>query len=93
MIVSVKILLLTFRERNVHHHSRKVNSNETDVLVSGLNPMEFIDVGVSPTNDMDDDVFVNLDAFDMLGDFPELEVLENSNNGKFTNLYSNYIHM
>lgn len=44
--------------------------------------MEFIDVGVSPTNDMDDDVFVNLDAFDMLGDFPELEVLENSNNGK-----------
>lgn len=58
-----------------------MNSSETDVLVSGLNPMEFIDVGVSPTNDMDDDVFVNLDAFDMLGDFPELEVLENSNNG------------
>lgn len=68
------------RERS-GHHSRKVNTSETDVLVSGLNPMEFIDVGVSPTNDMDDDVFVNLDAFDMLGDFPELEVLENSNNG------------
>lgn len=27
---------------------------------------------------MDDDVFVNLDAFDMLGDFPELEILESS---------------
>lgn len=27
---------------------------------------------------VDDDVFVNLDAFDMLGDFPELEILESS---------------
>ena len=30
---------------------------------------------------MDDDVFVNLDAFDMLGDFPELEILEASAEG------------
>ena len=28
--------------------------------------------------EVDDDVFVNLDAFDMLGDFPELEILESS---------------
>ncbi|KAF4527200.1 hypothetical protein B566_EDAN006127 [Ephemera danica] len=39
-----------------------------------LNPMDFIDSDVSPH--CDDDVFVNLDAFDMLGDFPELEVLD-----------------
>lgn len=37
--------------------------------------MDFIDVVVSPSH-VDDDVFVNLDAFDMLSDFPELEVLE-----------------
>lgn len=30
---------------------------------------------------MDDDVFVNLDAFDMLGEFPELEVLDGSATG------------
>ncbi|XP_068082138.1 calmodulin-binding transcription activator 2 [Anabrus simplex] len=59
------------------------NSDEIpadDVIVSEINPMEFIDicdVVVSPTQ-VDDDVFVNLDAFDMLGDFPELEVLEPS---------------
>lgn len=34
------------------------------------------DIVVSPTHVVDDDVFVNLDAFDMLGEFPELEVLE-----------------
>ncbi|PSN36717.1 hypothetical protein C0J52_11477, partial [Blattella germanica] len=51
-----------------------------DVIVSEINPMDFIDscdVVVSPTQ-VDDDVFVNLDAFDMLGDFPELEILEPS---------------
>lgn len=45
----------------------------TDSVVE-LNPMDFIDSDVSPH--CDDDVFVNLDAFDMLGDFPELEVLD-----------------
>ncbi|KAJ9578325.1 hypothetical protein L9F63_005443, partial [Diploptera punctata] len=35
---------------------------------------------MSPTQ-VDDDVFVNLDAFDMLGDFPELEILEASAEG------------
>lgn len=41
--------------------------------------MDFIencDVVVSPTHVVDDDVFVNLDAFDMLGEFPDLEGLE-----------------
>lgn len=37
--------------------------------------MELMD---SPPTVVDDDVFVNLDAFDMLGDFPELEVLDHS---------------
>lgn len=50
-----------------------------DVIVSEINPMDFIencDVVVSPTHVVDDDVFVNLDAFDMLGDFSELEALD-----------------
>lgn len=60
-------------------------SPDGDVVVSEINPMDFIDgcddVVVSPvehsqTTAADDDVFVNLDAFDMLGDFPELEILE-----------------
>lgn len=44
--------------------------------------MDFIencDVVVSPAHVVDDDVFVNLDAFDMLGEFPDLEGLESSN--------------
>ncbi|GFG34010.1 hypothetical protein Cfor_07539, partial [Coptotermes formosanus] len=44
-----------------------------EVIVPEINPMDFID-----SCDVDDDVFVNLDAFDMLGDFPELEILESS---------------
>ncbi|XP_026479671.1 calmodulin-binding transcription activator 1-like [Ctenocephalides felis] len=47
-----------------------------------INPMDFIencDVMVSPGDTADDDVFVNLDAFDMLGDFPDLEVLDATN--------------
>ncbi|XP_045473407.1 calmodulin-binding transcription activator 2 isoform X4 [Harmonia axyridis] len=49
-----------------------------------INPMDFIntcDVVGSPTHAVDDDVFVNLDAFDMLGEFPDLEVLESTQNG------------
>ncbi|XP_046678847.1 calmodulin-binding transcription activator 1 isoform X1 [Homalodisca vitripennis] len=65
------------RDRSSHN---KRDETESDVLVSGINPMEFIDVACSPPSAMDDDVFVNLDAFDMLGDFPELEVLD-SNSG------------
>lgn len=46
-------------------------------MVSEISPMELMD---SPPTVVDDDVFVNLDAFDMLGDFPELEVLDHSGN-------------
>ncbi|XP_063232498.1 calmodulin-binding transcription activator 2 isoform X2 [Bacillus rossius redtenbacheri] len=49
-----------------------------DTVVSEIDPMDFMDgcdAAVSPAHG-DDDVFVNLDAFDMLGDFPELETLE-----------------
>lgn len=49
-----------------------------------MNPMDFInncDVVVSPTHVVDDDVFVNLDAFDMLGEFPDLEVLDSGHAG------------
>lgn len=46
-------------------------------MVSEMNPMELMD---SPATAVDDDVFVNLDAFDMLGDFPELEILDHSGN-------------
>lgn len=59
-------------------------SNEQQNLSSDINPMDFIDncgVVVSPTHVVDDDVFVNLDAFDMLGEFPELEGLDSSHAG------------
>lgn len=46
-------------------------------MVPEINPMELMD---SPPTVVDDDVFVNLDAFDMLSDFPELEVLDHSGN-------------
>ncbi|XP_063364122.1 calmodulin-binding transcription activator 2 [Cydia amplana] len=50
-----------------------------NVMVSGIDTMDFIEsceAVASPTHVVDDNVFVNLDAFDMLGDFPELEVLD-----------------
>ncbi|KAJ2948886.1 hypothetical protein O0L34_g5815 [Tuta absoluta] len=57
-----------------------VRSTETaNVMVSGIDTMDFIEsceAVASPTHVVDDNVFVNLDAFDMLGDFPELEVLD-----------------
>lgn len=68
--------------RDRSSHSKRNETADSDVLVSGINPMEFIDVACSPPSAMDDDVFVNLDAFDMLGDFPELEVLDSNSGGK-----------
>lgn len=75
----------TINENNPVIASKKV-SNHNAMLpqntTSEINPMDFIDctdVVVSPTQVVDDDVFVNLDAFDMLGEFPELEVLDASN--------------
>ncbi|XP_053610040.1 calmodulin-binding transcription activator 2 isoform X2 [Plodia interpunctella] len=56
-------------------------SNTANVMVSGIDTMDFIEsceAVASPTQVVDDNVFVNLDAFDMLGDFPELEVLDPS---------------
>ncbi|KAG6449011.1 hypothetical protein O3G_MSEX005835 [Manduca sexta] len=59
-----------------------VRSTDTaNVMVSGIDTMDFIEsceAVASPTQVVDDNVFVNLDAFDMLGDFPELEVLDPS---------------
>ncbi|KAJ0176833.1 hypothetical protein K1T71_008012 [Dendrolimus kikuchii] len=59
-----------------------VRSTDTaNVMVSGIDTMDFIEsceAVASPTHVVDDNVFVNLDAFDMLGDFPEFEVLDPS---------------
>lgn len=43
-----------------------------DMDPNDLNPMDFIDNDISTP---DDDVFANLDAFDMLTDFPDLDTL------------------
>ncbi|XP_022907553.1 calmodulin-binding transcription activator 2 isoform X3 [Onthophagus taurus] len=67
-------------ESNTSKHTQHQDS----ALDGEINPMDFInncDVVVSPTHVVDDDVFVNLDAFDMLGDFPELEVLDSGHGG------------
>lgn len=50
-----------------------------NVMVSGIDTMDFIEsceAVATPTHVVDDNVFVNLDAFDMLGDFPELEIMD-----------------
>lgn len=64
--------------------SKHVQHHQDSTLENDLNPMDFInncDVVVSPTHVVDDDVFVNLDAFDMLGEFPDLEVLDTGHPG------------
>ncbi|KRT86404.1 Ankyrin repeat-containing protein, partial [Oryctes borbonicus] len=64
--------------------SKHVQHHQDTTLENDLNPMDFInncDVVVSPTHVVDDDVFVNLDAFDMLGEFPDLEVLDSGHAG------------
>lgn len=63
--------------------SKKSSHHSSNSLSHDINPMDFInncDV-VSPTHVVDDDVFVNLDAFDMLGEFPDLEVLDSGHAG------------
>lgn len=56
-----------------HHNHQSV---EEDPIGTEINPMDFIDncdvVGVESAHGHEDD-FVNLDAFDMLVEFPELE--------------------
>ena len=77
-----KALYFGFRKvRGTPRDGSRSSGDETspgdNVIVSEINPMDYIDscdVSVSPTGDDDgSDVFVNLDAFDMLGDFPDLE--------------------
>ncbi|XP_018318832.1 calmodulin-binding transcription activator 1 isoform X2 [Agrilus planipennis] len=64
-------------QQHHHHHDQS--------LATDINPMDFIDNCdvVSPTHVVDDDVFVNLDAFDMLGEFPEFDALDSGHNGLF----------
>lgn len=70
------------RRREIPNKSNERQQNTS--LTHEINPMDFInncDVVVSPTHVVDDDVFVNLDAFDMLGEFPDLEVLDSGHSG------------
>ncbi|CAH0555336.1 unnamed protein product [Brassicogethes aeneus] len=67
--------------RNVVQIKQNRQVVEPPPLHTEINPMDFIDscdVVVSPTHVVDDDVFVNLDAFDMLGEFPDLEALDSA---------------
>ncbi|XP_076033913.1 calmodulin-binding transcription activator isoform X6 [Oratosquilla oratoria] len=59
---------------------RKTPSN------SDVNPMDFIDNDITSP---EDDVLVNLDAFDMLGDFPDLDHYETSPAGNMNSNNSN----
>jgi hypothetical protein len=43
-------------------------------------PLEIDFIDVNAPQHVDDDVFVNLDAFDMLSEFPELEGLDHNHN-------------
>lgn len=54
--------------------SRDDNHKQSSVLPE----IEFIDVNASQHVD---DVFLNLDAFDMLSEFPDLEGLDHNQNG------------
>lgn len=78
------------RHENTTENRRRETSNKpndrqpNNTITHEINPMDFInncDVVVSPTHVVDDDVFVNLDAFDMLGEFPDLEVLDSGHHG------------
>ncbi|KAL1497599.1 hypothetical protein ABEB36_008531 [Hypothenemus hampei] len=70
----------TSQNTETRNSSREIKKqNEPNNLTNDINPMDFIDncdVVVSPTHVVDDDVFVNLDAFDMLSEFPDLEGLD-----------------
>lgn len=88
-------LCSTEMDRRQRHHTSTSSTESTARNITSkqaivheqtheINPMDFInscDVVVSPTHVVDDDVFVNLDAFDMLGEFPDLEVLDSGHAG------------
>lgn len=86
------------QRHNSEPHSRtsqNKNQSEPPPLHPEINPMDFIDscdVVVSPTHVVDDDVFVNLDAFDMLGEFPDLEALDSGHTALLGN-YLNKLHL
>lgn len=74
----------TISRNRIMNNKQEQTQQQTHVITQEMNPMDFIDsvdVVVSPTHVVDDDVFVNLDAFDMLGEFPDLEGLESSHTG------------
>lgn len=89
--------------RSMNNSTIRSNIHGTDSSVTGrvsLNPLDFIDnccndtnvdVGV-PSSVHDDDVFVNLDAFDMFVEFPELDLDAksslNSSNGNNIDMVS-----
>ncbi|XP_024081456.1 calmodulin-binding transcription activator 2 isoform X3 [Cimex lectularius] len=63
--------------QNDNRDSRE-EGNKQNAVLPGLE-IDFIDVNTS--SQVDDDVFVNLDAFDMLSEFPDLEGLDHNHNG------------
>lgn len=68
------------------HLNQHTNHHQVvdDTIPTDINPMDFIDncdvVGVENVHGHEDD-FVNLDAFDMLVEFPELDALDSMKNG------------
>ncbi|KAK4875873.1 hypothetical protein RN001_012295 [Aquatica leii] len=74
----------TNRNRIINNKRDHQSQQQSHGISPDMNPMDFInscDVVVSPTHVVDDDVFVNLDAFDMLGEFPDLEGLDSGHTG------------
>ncbi|KAF5289535.1 hypothetical protein FQR65_LT11810 [Abscondita terminalis] len=74
----------TNRNRIINNKRDHQTQQQSHTISHDMNPMDFInscDVVVSPTHVVDDDVFVNLDAFDMLGEFPDLEGLDSGHTG------------
>ncbi|KAF5291164.1 hypothetical protein FQA39_LY14406 [Lamprigera yunnana] len=74
----------TTNRNRIINNKRDQTQQQTHTITHEINPMDFIntcDVVVSPTHVVDDDVFVNLDAFDMLGEFPDLEGLDSGHTG------------
>lgn len=75
-------MLLVVVKKSLLHFSFHRESREDDCKQSSDLPSLEIDfIDVNAIKHVDDDVFVNLDAFDMLSEFPDLEGLEHSHNG------------
>lgn len=62
---------------NIHNSTIESESDDINAINGEINPMDFIDNvtgGVDVPSVHDDDVFVNLDAFDMFVEFPDLDL-------------------